>query len=169
MTSFYLLYYICICTVITFYECNYVKRGLKEMSFQITCFIMKLTSSSFKCWWIVNCCRGDNSEYNGCANWWLGGCYLWKELVSRRCFQCTTYQLLSLRLLNLSPHLFNVDRSSLKLVRKGQQKICPSCGGWEKKGVELRLGSAISHIYRYSCWKLKYFTIYLTRTRSSSF
>ena len=137
MTSFYLLYYICICPIITFYECNYVKRGLKEMSFQITCFIMQLTSSSFIYWWIVNCCWGDNSEYNGCANWWLGGCYLWKELVSRRCFQCTTYRFLSLRLLNLSPHLGK--------------------------------GRAISHIYRYSCWKLKYFTIYLTRTRSSSF
>ena len=42
MTLFHLLYYICIFTVITFYECNFVKRALKEMSFQIKYFIMKL-------------------------------------------------------------------------------------------------------------------------------
>ena len=138
MTSFYLLYYICICPIITFYECNYVKRGLKEMSFQITCFIMQLTSSSFIYWWIVNCCWGDNSEYNGCANWWLGGCYLWKELVSRRCFQCTTYRFLSLRLLNLSPHLFNVDRSLSKTGKKGRIKNLPKLWGMGEEGSELR-------------------------------
>ena len=42
MTLFHLLYYICIFTVITFYECNFVKCALKEMSFQIKYFIMKL-------------------------------------------------------------------------------------------------------------------------------
>ena len=42
MTLFYLLYYICISTIITFYECNYVKHVLKEMSFEIKCFMMKL-------------------------------------------------------------------------------------------------------------------------------
>ena len=42
MTLFYLLYYICILNVITFHECNYIKRALKKMSLQIKCFIMKL-------------------------------------------------------------------------------------------------------------------------------
>ena len=42
MTLFHLLYYIYIFTIITFYECNYVKRALKEIYFQIKCFIMKL-------------------------------------------------------------------------------------------------------------------------------
>ena len=43
MTLFYLLYYICILTVITFHECNYIKCTLKKMSLQIKYFIMKLT------------------------------------------------------------------------------------------------------------------------------
>ena len=42
MTLFHLLYYIYIFTIITFCECNYVKRALKEIFFQIKCFIIKL-------------------------------------------------------------------------------------------------------------------------------
>ena len=40
MTLFQFLYYICIFTIITFYEYSYAKRALKEMSFQIKCFVI---------------------------------------------------------------------------------------------------------------------------------
>ena len=95
-----------------FLECNYFKRLLREMSFQITCFIMKLAFYHLASYADeLRCCRIDSSGCNGCVTCWLDGCYLWKHLVSRHCFQCTVHQFLSLHPLCHTPHLFNVDRS----------------------------------------------------------
>ena len=145
MTLFYLLYYICICTIITFYECNYVKRAWKEMSFQIKCVIMKLTFYHLVLYVdelqisveeiIVDIMdvKTDNWVAVTCKNnWFLGVAFNVQSFNSSHCILSVT--LVTYLMLE------RLKDPSLKLVRKGEWRMGPSCEGWEKKRVELRLG-----------------------------
>ena len=131
MILFHLLYYICIFTNITFYECNYV-------NFQIKCFIMKLTfyhlaSYGDELWIaaeeltvdIMDVQIDDSVAVTYENNWFPGVVFNVKSINS-------SHSILSITLLT---NLTGID-PTLKLVRKGEWKIWD--GGGE--GVEMRLG-----------------------------
>ena len=125
MTLFYLLYYVCICTIITFYECNYVKRALKEMSFQIKCVIMKFTFYHLVLYVdelqisveeiIVDIMdvKTDNWVVVTCKNNWFPGVALNVQSFN------SSYCILSITLVTYLM-LERLKDRSLKLVRKGE-------------------------------------------------
>ena len=54
-------------------------------------------------------------------------------------------------ILNYSPHLFNGDRPSLKLVRKGEEKFVQPVGDEGGNRFNGSYGRSILRIYQYSC------------------
>ena len=131
MTLFHLLYYICIFTVITFYECNFVKCALKEMSFQIKYFIMKLVFYHLASYADELCVAAEEMTVDimdvqiddwvavTYENNWFPGIVFNVQSIN------SSHSILSITLLT---YLMGIDLF-LKLVRKGEWKICPSCDG----------------------------------------
>ena len=148
MTLFYLLYYICIFTIIAFYECNYVKRTLKEMFFWIKCFIMKLAfyhlaSYPDELWIAAGEIIVDIMDVQ--TDDWVA--VTWKQLFSRRCFQCAVHPFLSLHPLNHFPHIFNGDRSLCKIGYKGRMKNLPKLWGMGEEGGWIEVRGGLSYIF----------------------
>ena len=148
MTLFYLLYYICILTNITFHECNYIKRALKKMSLQIKCFIMKLAFYPLVSYAnesgiaaeeiIVDIMDVQIDDWMAVTyenSWFPGILFNVQSINSSHC-------ILSITLLT---YLMGID-PSLRLVKKAEWRICPSCGGMGEEGGWIEVRGGLSYI-----------------------
>ena len=136
MTLFYLSNYICILTIITFFECNYVKCALKEMSFRIKYFIMKLAFYHLNSY--VEKFQNAAEEMikdrmNVQTDDWVAVTYennCFPDVVFNVQSINSSHSILSITLLN---YLMGID-PSLKFVRKGYEKFARSVGDGEERG-----------------------------------
>ena len=136
MTLFQFLYYICIFTIITFYEYSYAKRALKEMSFQIKCFVMKLAFYHLASYAEklriaaeevtvdITDVQIDNWVAVNYENNWFPGVVFNIQSIN------FSHSIFTITFLT---HFILLD--NLKLVRKRELKICLSCGGLGRKEV----------------------------------
>ena len=137
MTLFYLSNYICILTIITFFECNYVKCALKEMSFRIKYFIMKLAFYHLNSY--VEKFQNAAEEMikdrmNVQTDDWVAVTYennRFPDIVFNVQSINSSHSILSITLLN---YLMGID-PSLKFARKGDEKFAQSVDGGERGGL----------------------------------
>ena len=136
MTLFYLSNYICILTIITFFECNYVKCALKEMSFRIKYFIMKLAFYHLNSYAdkFQNAAEEIiKDRMNVQTDDWVAVTYennRFPDIVFNVQSINSSHSILSITLLN---YLMGID-PSLKFVRKGYEKLARSVGDGEERG-----------------------------------
>ena len=137
MILFHLLYYICIFTIVTFYECNYV-------NFQFKCFIMKLAfyhlaSYGDELWTAAEEITVDIMDVQ--INDWVAATYennWFPGIVFNVQSINSSHSILSITLLT---NLMRID-PTLKLARKGEWNIWD---GGEGDWIEVRGG--LSYIF----------------------
>ena len=132
MTLFYLSNYICILTIITFFEYNYVKCSLKEMSFRIKYFIMKLAFyhlNSYADKFQNAAEEMIKDRMNVQTDDWVA-VTRFPDIVFNVQSINSSHSILSITLLN---YLMGID-PSLKFVRKGYEKFARSVGDGEERG-----------------------------------
>ena len=136
MSLFYLSNYICIFTIITFYECNYVKCALKEMSFRIKYFIMKLAFYHLNSYAdkFQNAAEEIiKDRMNVQTDDWVAVTYennCFPDVVFNIQSINSSHSILSIALLN---YLMGID-PSLKFVRKGDEKFAQSVEDGGERG-----------------------------------
>ena len=136
MSLFYLSNYICIFTIITFYECNYVKCALKEMSFRIKYFIMKLAFYHLNSYAdkFQNAAEEIiKDRMNVQTDDWVAVTYennRFPDIVFNVQSINSSHSILSITLLN---YLMGID-PSLKFARKGDEKFAQSVEDGGERG-----------------------------------